>query len=101
MMKRSYKIVGIDDLPESLLKEYGMEDPNRRCWNTVCALVEYVDGVPKTVWGWDGGEPEDQILYRDWSWVETAMNAAYKTGHKDAMRPLFESQAEYDARTKK
>ena len=20
--------------------------------------------------GWDGGEPEDQLLVRDWSWVE-------------------------------
>lgn len=32
------------------------------------------EGNPVTIIGWDGGEPEDQTLYRDWSWVLTALN---------------------------
>lgn len=32
------------------------------------------DGAPELI-GSDGGEPEDQILIRDWDWVVTALNA--------------------------
>lgn len=31
----------------------------------------------------DGGEPEDQSFYRDWSWVPDAIRAAYKYGLED------------------
>lgn len=30
--------------------------------------------------GADGGEPEDQTLVRDWSWVAPALKAAYERG---------------------
>ena len=33
--------------------------------------------------GTDGGEPEDNRFYRDWSWVETELNKAYEQGLKD------------------
>lgn len=41
------------------------------CWNTMYRLKDTKTG--ETI-GWDGGEPEDQLLLRDWSWVATAMN---------------------------
>lgn len=34
--------------------------------------------------GWDGGEPEDQLLVRDWQWVPGALQAAYDAGVADA-----------------
>ena len=32
---------------------------------------------------WDGGEPEDNLFYRDWYWVYTELEKAYKTGLAD------------------
>lgn len=31
----------------------------------------------------DGGEPEDQSFYRDWSWVKPAIEKAYQLGRED------------------
>jgi len=31
----------------------------------------------------DGGEPEDHFFFRDWSWVEDAIENAYKYGLED------------------
>ena len=31
----------------------------------------------------DGGEPEDQSFYRDWSWVTEELKRAYKLGFED------------------
>lgn len=39
--------------------------------------------------GSDGGEPEDQLLIRDWKWVAPALEAAYQEG-------LLEGQAQRD-----
>lgn len=33
-----------------------------------------IDNQKKTIVGWDGGEPEDQILVRDFDWVVHALN---------------------------
>lgn len=33
----------------------------------------------------DGGEPEDQLYYRDWSWVPDALREAYEFGLKDGI----------------
>jgi len=38
------------------------------------------DNEPRLV-GQDGGEPEDQLLVRDWSWVVKELNRAYKRGY--------------------
>ena len=32
---------------------------------------------------WDGGEPEDNTFGRDWSWVDAAIERAYKWGVED------------------
>lgn len=42
------------------------------------------DEHPRIVGG-DGGEPEDQLLVRDWEWVVHALNAAYEQGRKDGV----------------
>jgi hypothetical protein len=28
----------------------------------------------------DGGEPEDNVFYRDWNWVSDELNKAYRQG---------------------
>jgi len=43
-------------------------------------------GVPVELLGSDGGDPEDQVLSRDWAWVAPALNAAYEAGRKDGTR---------------
>lgn len=34
----------------------------------------------------DGGEPEDQSFYRDWSWVAGALRQAYECGFEDGKK---------------
>lgn len=52
-------------------------------WNLVPdAVVRYENGVPAKIIGTDGGEPEDQTLGRNWSWVAPALQAAYRLGHR-------------------
>ena len=40
-------------------------------------------GIPIEMLGCDGGEPEDQTLGRDWSWIVDALNDAYRNGFDD------------------
>ena len=44
---------------------------------------EHPDDKHPRIVGGDGGEPEDQLLVRDWEWVVHALNAAYEHGRKD------------------
>jgi hypothetical protein len=46
------------------------------------------DGVPVELLGSDGGEPEDQTLGRDWSWVAPALQAAYALGAAEGVKPV-------------
>ena len=32
---------------------------------------------------WDGGEPEDNLFHRDWSWVSDELERAYALGLED------------------
>jgi hypothetical protein len=43
-----------------------------------------VDGEAMKCLGTDGGEPEDQTMNRDWSWIAPALNEAYNMGYDDA-----------------
>lgn len=45
-----------------------------------CLGIWYVNAFTSKFIGNDGGEPEDQTLGRDWSWVVDALNEAYETG---------------------
>lgn len=49
--------------------------------------VEY-DDVGYEFVAADGGEPEDQTLNRNWSWVVGALNLAYQEGLKDGRNGL-------------
>jgi hypothetical protein len=46
----------------------------------VSYVIEYDDGHPSRIVGSDGGEPEDQTLVRDWSWIVPALERAYEDG---------------------
>lgn len=43
---------------------------------------------------YDGGEPEDQTLGRNWSWVEKAILKAYELGVKDGRNGRLPRSAE-------
>ena len=59
-------------------KHRDSDKPVRECYN----CNDYRSGIfdtstdPPSLIGNDGGEPEDQTLNRDWSWVVGALNKA-------------------------
>lgn len=52
-------------------------------WRDRTRLVVTVDGK-RIIEETDGGEPEDQIFGRDWSWVQGAIERAYEVGLQHA-----------------
>ena len=82
---RIYSLIEIlraDNIREDLLKEvkdyynpYGIKNGIFLCDEK--AIIKLI--------GVDGGEPEDQTLYRDWNWVVEALNNAYKEGFFDGL----------------
>lgn len=56
------------------------------CGGYYAILEVATDGTENKVAyiGSDGGEPEDQLLCRDYSWVVDALNDAYRKGREDA-----------------
>lgn len=78
-MSTTYEIIAADDpsLP-GLPGAAGLPPPT---WsNTVAAVVRCEEGAPVEVIGTDGGEPEDQLLWRDWAWVAPALAQARREG---------------------
>ena len=41
----------------------------------------------------DNGEPEDNCFYRDWRWVQPALEAAYRYGREDADKVIDAARA--------
>ena len=68
-----FQVRHIDDLPE----EMKVRDIDMCC---CCCVVRVENDNVVEVIAWDGGEPEDQLLTRDWRWVPLAMNQAYQRG---------------------
>jgi hypothetical protein len=63
--------------------------PSDLSWDVPASGVfRLEDGVPVQLIGWDGGEPEDQTLGRDWSWIAPALQAAYESGRHDQLTEL-------------
>ena len=56
-------------------------------WNTCECVVENTPSGAVLV-GHDGGEPEDQLLCRDWRWVVPALNEAYERGRAAILSEL-------------
>jgi len=67
-----YAVMHFSDLPEQL-----RDDLPEDCFAVVLLEGERVVQLI----GWDGGEPEDQLLCRDWSWVVVALDKAYRRGY--------------------
>lgn len=42
---------------------------------------------------WDGGEPEDNLFCRDWAWVPTALENAFKLGAEYGQKLIRQSRA--------
>ena len=79
-MKR-WATVGGNDAPPDVAPLLVDHNP---LWDEhTCYVIEYTDDVPTRVVGRDGGEPEDQTLWRDWSWVVPALHQAYEDGKND------------------
>lgn len=49
-----------------------------------CGVFRMENDKPVAMLGHDGGEPEDQTLWRDWAWVSYALNTAYEDGLSEA-----------------
>lgn len=71
-----FRILGHDDVPRDLRLDCCPLQPTRHgCWRDCrYAIVEFDGEKPVRLVDWDGGEPEDQILTRDWRWVAEEMN---------------------------
>ena len=66
-----YAVVFADNLSEDLRSSCAESD-----W----ALVRVEGARIVEVIGYDGGEPEDQLLVRDWDWLPSALDQAYRRG---------------------
>lgn len=77
----------LSELPENVLQylenEYGLirndpdEVPNFLRENSILVMT-YNDKI--VLFKSDGGEPEDQTLFRNWDWVSGAIQKAYELG---------------------
>lgn len=54
------------------------------------SLEIYVDGKQVDEY-WDGGEPEDNTFFRDWSWIQQELENAYKLGLEHGSARAFEA----------
>lgn len=79
-----YDVVSCKD-PELL--EFAPEFDNRWVEEWTRAVVRRQQGKIIEVLGTDGGEPEDQTLTRDWSWVVSSLNDAYSLGYERGREP--------------
>jgi hypothetical protein len=64
---------------------YETRETDREDWMSgapISAVFRVEDGVAVSELGSDGGEPEDNSLSRDWSWVAPALQAAYDLGRE-------------------
>lgn len=82
----SYRIVSLQDAKENdypyyMNWEHVTEDDMHWCWG----VWSFMGDTPLTYMGEDGGEPEDQVLIRDWRWVAHALEVAYKDGLTDGV----------------
>lgn len=73
-----FAILSFKELPKELIEE--AEDWCDHKWRTF--VIKTVNGKSKII-HCDGGEPEDQTLGRDWSWVGGALDEAYQSGLTD------------------
>lgn len=82
-MKVSYIVVNSDEAIERKLENYELLRDTKAKYGDYCwVLYRCEDSVPVEYIAQDGGEPEDQLLVRDWGWVPVALQKAYELGLK-------------------
>ena len=80
-----YEVIALKDA-----QARGLEGSSAGCNpDNTFALVYRVssDGTHEFI-GADGGEPEDQLLGRDWDWVVSALNDTYALGRREALESV-------------
>lgn len=65
---------------EDAAKACGLDPDSVGSYNGMFSVVEHLPNNCCAIVGSDGGEPEDQLLCRDWSWVVDALNDAFEAG---------------------
>lgn len=86
-MTTDYKVLSLtDESAKHLTADWlgGDEDDYEDSYH--CGVFRLEDDVPVELLGTDGGEPEDQTLNRDWSWVVGALREAYRLGVSEKHR---------------
>lgn len=89
-MKVEYKVVSIADAKSNNYPApYGEDEWDEDYYwddeNWFCGIWLIRDNKAIQCITTDGGEPEDQYLRRDGSWIAPALNKAYKQGYEDAL----------------
>jgi hypothetical protein len=76
-----YRIISSD-----AARERGYPDAPEEGWRGECWCLYRFDATGNAVEliGTDGGEPEDQVLVRDWAWVAEALNREAERVHAAA-----------------
>lgn len=77
---KSALISSMDDIPD-WADRAEFEGHNFDYGYSACVAV-FCDG--KIRYHWDGGESEDNLFKRDWSWVAPTLDKAYERGAADA-----------------
>ncbi len=77
IMRTEYRVVSLKQAYElGVFPDYERYDAG----DYRSAIVRFKNNKAIEFIGMDGGEPEDQTLYRDWGWVVGALNNAYHRG---------------------
>jgi hypothetical protein len=80
MMEVTYEIIGMREAKDRGLPFADFEWTRNDDLFWWFGVWRCENGVPVECVGYDGGEPEDQVLIRDWKWVPLALKAAYDLG---------------------
>jgi hypothetical protein len=74
------------ELPFELLEEYEhmLDNDNDYGDGRGVLVIEYNGKVLEH--HTDNGEPEDNTFYRDYDWIDTAINTAYEMGVEDGKK---------------
>lgn len=98
-----FRVLSDEDTPESLkdscpCAKHGDGSSGSWCYRDELRwhVVEFEGDTPLRIVGSDGGEPEDQLLVRDWRWVAVALNNAYEAGIRSALIPAPAPAGEQD-----
>lgn len=79
-MSVTYEVIPLDFAKEGDLPYHSDWEDDSDRYEYGQGIWRCVDGKPVEFIGEDGGEPEDQTLRRDWSWVAGELTRAFELG---------------------